>query len=160
MFPVDAEGKVTNELPLPPEMARVATERGVFHYNPAQIDEATLLKLSGAKSLAERTAAAATPNFIEAMLAADAAAATATREAAAKEEAARTARQTELAEKKARFEERLAVARQTLADPAASFPAVDGALTSLTSYAEDRSITGRKLDFQGDRVREGFTEPD
>jgi hypothetical protein len=32
------------------------------------------------------------------------------------------------------------VARQTLADPAASFPAVDGALTSLTSYAEDRSI--------------------
>ena len=213
MFPVDAEGKVTNELPLPPEMARVATERGVFHYNPAQIDEATLLKLSGvgrengplglgsqskadvaarvaqgdpavtvterqpdgtevkasvatlgtanqtAAELAasktpgntvqveslgqvvtERTAAAATPNFIEGLLAADAAAATATREAAAKEEAARTARQTELAEKKARFEERLAVARQTLADPAASFPAVDGALTSLTSYAEDRSI--------------------
>ena len=213
MFPVDADGKVTNELPLPPEMARVVTERGVFHYNPAKIDEATLLKLSGvgrengplalgsqskadvaarvaqgdpavtvterqpdgtevkasvatlgtanqtAAELAasktpgntvqveslgqvvtERTAAAAAPNFIEGMLAADAAAATATREAAAKEEAGRTERQTELAEKKARFEERLAVARQTLADPAASFPAVDGALTSLTSYAEDRSI--------------------
>ena len=217
MFPVDADGKVTNELPLPPEMARVATERGVFHYNPAQIDEATLLKLSGvgrengplglgsqskadvaarvaqgdpavtvterqpdgtevkasvatlgtanqtAAELAasktpgntvqveslgqvvtERTAAAAAPpaapNFIEGLLATDAAAATATREAAAKEEAGRTERQTELAEKKARFEERLAVARQTLADPAASFPAVDGALTSLTSYAEDASL--------------------
>jgi hypothetical protein len=212
MFPVDAEGKVTNELPLPPEMARVATDRGVFHYNPALIDEATLLKLSqagrenvplglGSQSkadvaarvaqgdpavtvterapdgtevkaavatlgtagqtaaeleatktpgntvkteplgqvVAERTAAAA-PNFIEDMLAGDAAAATAARETAAKEEAARTERQTELADKKARFEERLAVARQTLADPAASFPAVDGALTSLTSYAEDRSI--------------------
>jgi hypothetical protein len=212
MFPVDAEGKVTNELPLPPEMARVATDRGVFHYNPALIDEATLLKLSqagrenvplglGSQSkadvaarvaqgdpavtvtertpdgtevkasvatlgtagqtaaeleatktpgntvkkeplgqvVAERTAATA-PNFIEDMLAGDAAAATAARETAAKEEAARTERQTELADKKARFEERLAVARQTLADPAASFPAVDGALTSLTSYAEDRSI--------------------
>jgi hypothetical protein len=215
MFPVDAEGKVTNELPLPPEMARVATDRGVFHYNPALIDEATLLKLSSAgrenaplglgsqskadvaarvaqgdpavtvterqpdgtevkaavatlgtagqtaaeleatktpgntvkteplgQVVAERTAAAppAAPNFIEGLLATDAAAATAASEDAAKEEAARTARQTELAEKKARFEERLAVARQTLADPAASFPAVDGALTSLTSYAEDRSI--------------------
>ena len=217
MFPVDADGKVTNELPLPPEMSRVVTERGVFHFNPAQIDEATLLKLSGvgrengplglgsqsktdvaarvaqgdpavtvterqpdgtevkasvatlgtanqtAAELAasktpgntvqveslgqvvtERTAAAAAPpaapNFIEGLLATDAAAATATREAAAKEEAGRTERQTELAEKKARFEERLAVARQTLADPAASFPAVDGALTSLTSYAEDASL--------------------
>ena len=217
MFPVDADGKVTNELPLPPEMSRVVTERGVFHFNPAQIDEATLLKLSGvgrengplglgsqsktdvaarvaqgdpavtvterqpdgtevkasvatlgtanqtAAELAasktpgntvqveslgqvvtERTAAAAAPpaapNFIEGLLATDAAAATATREAATKEEAGRTERQTELAEKKARFEERLAVARQTLADPAASFPAVDGALTSLTSYAEDASL--------------------
>lgn len=211
MFPVNAEGKVTNELPLPPEMARVATDRGVFHFNPKLIDEATLLKLSGAGrentplglgsqskadvaarvaqgdpavAVTERTpdgtevkAAVATvgtaaqtaaqldasktdghtvqveslgqvltdrakaaPNFIEAMLAADAAATTATREAAAKEDAARTERQKELAEKKARFEERLAVARQTLADPAASFRAVDGALTSLTSYAEDASL--------------------
>ena len=208
MFPVDAEGKVTNELPLPPEMSRVETDRGVFHFNPALIDEATLLKLSGAgkengplalgsqskadvaarvaqgdpavavterqpdgtevktavatKGTAQKTAAeleaSKTPgntiatepveqtlkersgNFVEDMLAKDAAASATAREAAAKEEAARTERQTELAEKKARFDQRLAVARSTLADPAAPFAAVDGALNSITSYAEDNAL--------------------
>ena len=37
MFPVNAEGKVTNELPLPEGMERLETERGVFHFNPQQI---------------------------------------------------------------------------------------------------------------------------
>ena len=85
-------------------------------------------------------AAATAPNFVEDMLAKDAAASAAAREAAAKEDAARTGRQTELAEKKARFDQRLAVARSTLADPAAPFAAVDGALNSITSYAEDNAL--------------------
>ena len=85
-------------------------------------------------------AAVTAPNFVQDMLAKDAAASAAAREAAAKEDAARTGRQTELAEKKARFDQRLAVARSTLADPAAPFAAVDGALNSITSYAEDNAL--------------------
>jgi len=220
MFPVDAEGKVTNELPLPPEMQRLATERGVFHYNPALIDEATLRTLSGAgqengplglgsqskadvakkvaqgdpaiavterqpdgtevktaistQGTAQKTTAelerSKTPgntvqtepiaktvqersgNFVQDLLAKDAAAAAAAREARAQEEAARTARQQELDQKKARFDERLALARQTLADPAAPFAKVKGALESITSYAEDNALgltqTQRELALQ------------
>ena len=208
MFPVDADGKVTNELPLPPEMQRVETDRGVFHFNPALIDEATLVKLSGAgrenqplglgsqskadvaarvakgdpavavterqpdgtevkTAVATRGTAAQTTaelkasqtpgntvqteplgqtiqersgNFVADLLARDATAAAAQRAATAKEEAERAARQKDLDEKKARFDERLAIARATLADPAAPFPAVDGSLKTITSYAEDNAI--------------------
>ena len=54
MFPVDAEGNVTNELPLPEGMQRVETERGVFHYNPEQItaDEIFSASAKGAENRA------------------------------------------------------------------------------------------------------------
>ena len=41
MFP-----KGTREMPLPPRMARVETERGIFHYNPEQTDAETIRKAS------------------------------------------------------------------------------------------------------------------
>jgi hypothetical protein len=54
MFPVDAQGKVTNELPLPEGMKRLETERGVFHYNPQQItaDEIFSASAQGAENRA------------------------------------------------------------------------------------------------------------
>lgn len=83
---------------------------------------------------------APSPTFVADLLARDATAAAAQREATAKEEAERAARQKDLDDKKARFDERLALARSTLADPAAAFPAVDGALKTITSYAEDNAL--------------------
>ena len=47
MFPADADGKVTNELPLPEGMERVETPRGVFHYNPELISPEQIRALSG-----------------------------------------------------------------------------------------------------------------
>ena len=41
MFP-----RGTEELPLPPGMKRVATEKGAFHYNPHQISEQRVRRLS------------------------------------------------------------------------------------------------------------------
>ena len=54
MFPVDAQGNVTNELPLPEGMRRLETERGVFHYNPQQItaDEIFSASAKGAENRA------------------------------------------------------------------------------------------------------------
>ena len=54
MFPVDAQGNVTNELPLPEGMQRLETERGVFHYNPQQItaDEIFSASAKGAENRA------------------------------------------------------------------------------------------------------------
>jgi hypothetical protein len=54
MFPVDAQGNVTNELPVPEGMRRLETERGVFHYNPQQItaDEIFSASAKGAENRA------------------------------------------------------------------------------------------------------------
>lgn len=221
MFPLDAEGKATNELPLPEGMARVANERGVFHYDPQQITADQLLSLSAkgreneilglgpiskpevdaaakktgapvftvterapdgteikaavaTASTAEATARALekaktpgntvqaeatettlagrtgktsgatppapAPGFLDEILNRDAALLAERRATAEKETADRLLRQVALDKKKDRVLDALATAEQTLADPAAPFAAVAGALRSVTYYVEDNAV--------------------
>jgi len=62
------------------------------------------------------------------------------REAIAREQLAREKRQQELAAKRLRFEETLAAADALIADPAADFPKLNGALTSLEAAVDDNSL--------------------
>lgn len=205
MFP---EG--TAELDLPAGMARLETERGVFHYDPRKLSEDAIRKVSTAgreneilglgpdsKADVEKRAAATgeplvavserMPDGTEVKTAAattgtaPATAATlnatktpgntvqvepidrsvkerrgtdlvgdllrkeadrmaAIREQQAREILEREKRQRELAEKKARFDERLTIARQIFANPEATFPEVNGALESVKFYAEDNAL--------------------
>lgn len=209
MFPVNAEGKVDNELALPEGMARLATDRGVFHYNPQLVDEETILKATGAarendvlalgsqskadvearaaqgdphvavtermpdgtevktavatQGTANQTAAeleksktpgnvvavepigrvpaerAASRNLVQDLLDREAKRSEEQRAAQDKERQNREAVQQALAEKRARFDERMTVASQAL-QPGATFPEVDGALRSVAFYADDNSI--------------------
>lgn len=85
---------------------------------------------------------AATPrrNVVEELLAREARRMEEEREARAREAIAREQRQRELAEKQARFDERVAVAREVMRRPAATFAEVNGALESVRFYAEDNSL--------------------
>lgn len=49
MFPVDEQGRPQGELPLPEGMERVETPRGVFHFDPRQIDARQVRAISEAQ---------------------------------------------------------------------------------------------------------------
>lgn len=209
MFPVDATGKVTNELPVPDGMERTTTDRGVFHFNPElttakdiqalsaegrenevlglgklskpEVDEhaangaqrvaitertpdGTEVKTAvGTDDTAAATAAdlerAKTPGntvqvepldtaaqsrarsgFVDDLLAQDVQKQRDARDALAREQVEREARQQDLAAKRASFDERVQTARQTYADPNATPAQVKGALESMKFYAEDNSL--------------------
>lgn len=107
---------------------------------PAATDKPSATGSTTTPDAGDQAPAPTSPNFVSDLLAQDATKAAADREARAKEESARTERQKELDEKKTRFDERLAVARETLADPAAPFERVKGALESISSYADDNAL--------------------
>jgi hypothetical protein len=79
-------------------------------------------------------------NFVEDLLKKDAASAKSQQELIAREQLERAARQADLAEKRGRFDGRIAVARETIANPEATFAEVKGALESVKFYAEDNSL--------------------
>jgi hypothetical protein len=79
-------------------------------------------------------------NFVEDLLKKDAASAKSQQELVAREQLERAARQADLAEKRGRFDGRIAVARETIANPEATFAEVKGALESVKFYAEDNSL--------------------
>lgn len=93
-----------------------------------------------AESSGQPAPAPSRPSLVAELLAQDAQRAAAEREAAAKEVAERTERQKELADKKARFDERIALARQAYADPAATYADIEGARKTIAFYADDNSL--------------------
>jgi DNA repair protein RadC len=93
-----------------------------------------------AESSGQPAPAPSRPSLVAEMLAQDAKRAAAEREAAAKEVAERNERQKELADKKARFDERIALARQAYADPAATYADIEGARKTIAFYADDNSL--------------------